>query len=46
MADINDYKDRFSSPVAGKFTPPKKTAKKGTTKKDKPAKAVKKSTKK
>lgn len=30
--NINDYKDRFSSPIGGKFTPPKKakkTAKKG-----------------
>ena len=29
--DIKDYKDRFSSPIGGKFNPPKKksTPKKG-----------------
>lgn len=40
--DIKDYKDRFSSPVAGKFTPPKSTKTKEPTKPKKTPKPVKK----
>ena len=28
-SNIKDYKDRFSSPMGGKFNPPKKTKKSG-----------------